>query len=80
MANEKPQVGKIELAKVEAPKAVIDLRGHSLNDQQFAKLQKTLVYAAAVFGILSSGKQPTPTKRNLEEVKAYADAVLEMVG
>lgn len=74
MANDKGNLGKLAEPVKPAP-PVPPL----LSADQFLVLQKTLIYAAAIFGTLASGKQPSPTKVNLESLKAYADAVLEMV-
>ena len=64
----------------ETGKANVPVQKPMLTDKQFEQLRKTVVYAMAVFGTLSAGKQPSPTAANLAQLKAYADAVLEMVG
>jgi hypothetical protein len=50
-----------------------------LTDEQLVKLQRTVAYGMAMAGVLANGKQPTPTPRNLQFLKEYADAILEMV-
>ena len=73
MGNDKGNLGKLAEAVKPAPPV-----SPLLSADQFLALQKTLIYAAAVFGTLASGKQPSATAQNLAPLKAYADAVLEM--
>lgn len=50
-----------------------------MSDEQFALFIKAQVLSNIVGGYLAGGKQPTPNKANLETLRAYADAVVEMV-
>lgn len=73
-AESKPQE-KGSLVTLGDPQMPVNFR---LTDAQFKQLQKTLIYAAAVFGTLASGKQPTPSISNLEPLVKYADVILEL--
>jgi hypothetical protein len=47
-----------------------------LDPEQFEQFRRTVVFAAAVFGTLASGRQPTPNQ--LAGLEAYAKVVLEL--
>lgn len=51
----------------------------TLSDEQFELQLRALVFSNVLAGYLAQGKTPTPSHANLKFLKAYGEAVLEMV-
>jgi hypothetical protein len=64
-----PPVGKIEQ---------LDLRVHRLDDAQFARLEKAILVAGVLSGMLAAGRIPT-SKDNLATLEASIAKGLEVL-
>lgn len=79
MSNEKTKPAQSNTPVAQKPELASPSANVGLSEEQFGRIQRTLAYGLAIAGLLANGKQPTPSIRNLAEVKAYADVILEMV-
>lgn len=52
----------------------------NLSDAQVARLERALIYGAALSAFVFNKPNATPTVRNMEQVAAFAEAALEMLG